>query len=334
MEAQGAQQELPQDALNARLDVNVDVVVEGRRVHIEAKVAGEGPAAQRAVDELSRAIAQVIAQSAQANKPAAQAVTQAAPVATLTAVQRASKPPSPMMVWVQHNRARINIGFGAVLVALALLIPLIVPPAQRSDVLVLTILFTLAGALLLFTAFLPGKSKAVAQVDAQPAQVKPSSTASTPASTSASTSNSSANAARRAQLLKPAAGHASLKTGAGIALSLVFIVAGLVAPFLLGAANADERFLIMLGFVPISVVGFFMLAIFGRQYFIKLLPAGGQPTTVKAAGAPAPKRAPVSRVPQNVEYRTVIPVAIVAALVLMVAVVVLVIYATVASVAR
>jgi hypothetical protein len=306
------------------------VVVEGRRVHIEAKVAGEGPAAQRAVDELSRAIAQVIAQSAQANKPAAQAVTQAAPVATLTAVQRASKPPSPMMVWVQHNRARINIGFGAVLVALALLIPLIVPPAQRSDVLVLTILFTLAGALLLFTAFLPGKSKAVAQVDAQPAQVKPSSTASTPASTS----NSSANAARRAQLLKPAAGHASLKTGAGIALSLVFIVAGLVAPFLLGAANADERFLIMLGFVPISVVGFFMLAIFGRQYFIKLLPAGGQPTTVKAAGAPAPKRAPVSRVPQNVEYRTVIPVAIVAALVLMVAVVVLVIYATVASVAR
>jgi hypothetical protein len=330
MEAQGAQQELPQDALNARLDVNVDVVVEGRRVHIEAKVAGEGPAAQRAVDELSRAIAQVIAQSAQANKPAAQAVTQAAPVATLTAVQRASKPPSPMMVWVQHNRARINIGFGAVLVALALLIPLIVPPAQRSDVLVLTILFTLAGALLLFTAFLPGKSKAVAQVDAQPAQVKPSSTASTPASTS----NSSANAARRAQLLKPAAGHASLKTGAGIALSLVFIVAGLVAPFLLGAANADERFLIMLGFVPISVVGFFMLAIFGRQYFIKLLPAGGQPTTVKAAGAPAPKRAPVSRVPQNVEYRTVIPVAIVAALVLMVAVVVLVIYATVASVAR
>jgi hypothetical protein len=330
MEAQGAQQELPQDALNARLDVNVAVVVEGRRVHIEAKVAGEGPAAQRAVDELSRAIAQVIAQSAQANKPAAQAVTQAAPVATLTAVQRASKPPSPMMVWVQHNRARINIGFGAVLVALALLIPLIVPPAQRSDVLVLTILFTLAGALLLFTAFLPGKSKAVAQVDAQPAQVKPSSTASTPASTS----NSSANAARRAQLLKPAAGHASLKTGAGIALSLVFIVAGLVAPFLLGAANADERFLIMLGFVPISVVGFFMLAIFGRQYFIKLLPAGGQPTTVKAAGAPAPKRAPVSRVPQNVEYRTVIPVAIVAALVLMVAVVVLVIYATVASVAR
>jgi hypothetical protein len=326
MEAQGAQQELPQDALNARLDVNVAVVVEGRRVHIEAKVAGEGPAAQRAVDELSRAIAQVIAQSAQANKPAAQAVTQAAPVATLTAVQRASKPPSPMMVWVQHNRARINIGFGAVLVALALLIPMIVPPAQRSDVLVLTILFTLAGALLLFTAFLPGKSKAVAQVDAQPAQVKPSSTAST--------STSSANAARRAQLLKPAAGHASLKTGAGIALSLVFIVAGLVAPFLLGAANADERFLIMLGFVPISVVGFFMLAIFGRQYFIKLLPAGGQPTTVKAAGAPAPKRAPVSRVPQNVEYRTVIPVAIVAALVLMVAVVVLVIYATVASVAR
>lgn len=326
MEAQGAQQELPQDALNAKLDVNVDVVVEGRRVHIEAKVAGEGPAAQRAVDELSRAIAQVIAQSAQANKPAAQAVTQAAPVATLTAVQRASKPPSPMMVWVQRNRARINIGFGAVLVALALLIPMIVPPAQRSDVLVLTILFTLAGALLLFTAFLPGKSKAVAQVDAQPAQVKPSSTAST--------STSSANAARRAQLLKPAAGHASLKTGAGIALSLVFIVAGLVAPFLLGAANADERFLIMLGFVPISVVGFFMLAIFGRQYFIKLLPAGGQPTTVKAAGAPAPKRAPVSRVPQNVEYRTVIPIAIVAALVLMVAVVVLVIYATVASVAR
>ena len=316
-------QEAPIEALNAKLDVKVDLVVDGRPVHIEARVAGEGEAARHAVDELSRAIANVVAQSAQPGaKPARSA--QVAPR------QRTPAPPSPAMVWVQRNRARINIGFGAVLVGLALLIPLIVPPAQRSDVLVLTILFTLAGALLLFTAFLPSRSQAAPEA-VEPVQPKPASASS--ASSPSSASTSAAMATRRAQLLKPAGGHAAMKTGLGIAVSLVFIIAGLLAPFFLGATNADERFLIMLGFIPISVVGFFMLAVYGRQYFSKLKPAG-EPAPPRAAAAPAAKRAPVNRVPQNIEYRAIIPVAIIGALGLMIVVVVVVIYATFAAVAR
>jgi hypothetical protein len=133
--------------------------------------------------------------------------------------------------------------------------------------------------------------------------------------------------------LKPASGNAAMKTGAGIAVSLVFIIAGLLAPFLLGATNADERFLIMLGFIPISVVGFFMLAVYGRQYFSKLKPMG-EAAPARATSAPAAKRAPVNRVPQTIQYRAIIPVAIIGALSLMIIVVIVVVYATFAAVAR
>lgn len=316
MEAQDAQI-ANENALETKLDVKLDLVVDGRPVHIEARVTGEGEAAQRAVDELSHAIARVVSLSASTPLPATQTIAAPAVVQPARA-QRAPQPPSPMMVWVQRNRARINITFGAVLVGLALLIPLIVPPAQRSDVLVLTILFTLAGALLLFTAFLPSRS----QVTDEPAAVAPTKAA--PATSSA---------ARREQLLRPQSKHPGMKTGVGIAVSLVFIVAGLVAPFMLGATNADERFLIMLGFIPISVVGFFMLAVYGRQYFGKLVPAGNAAAS-KPSTAPAAKRAPVNRVPQSLEYRALVPVAIISSLVLMIVVVIVVIYATVASVAR
>lgn len=313
--------EAQHEALNAKLEVNIDVVVDGRPIHIEAKVAGEGAAAQRAVEVMGEAIAKVIALSTTPAPSAAHPIATAQPIKP----KPEAKPPSPAMRWVQHNRARINIGFGATLVALALLIPLIVPPAQRSDVLILTILFTLAGALLLFTAFLPSRGRAAVLDEMAPVSAKPSSPAAALPST---------GAARREQLLRPAMKRSPIKAGAGIALSLVFIVAGLLAPFLLGAANADERFLIMLGFAPVTVVGFFMLAIFGRQYFNKQMPAGEHATPAKAASAPAARRAPVSRVPRNFEYRAIVPFAIISALVLMIVVVVVVIYATVASVAR
>lgn len=310
--------EAQQDASGAKLEVNIDVMVDGRPLHIEAKVAGEGEAAQRAVEVLGEAIARVIATSAATSPPIVQPVA----AKQFAHHKQEARPPSLAMVWLQRNRARINIGFGALLVALALLVPLIVPPAQRSEVLILTILFTLSGALLLFTAFLPGRGRAAADDEAR---MDSAQSIVSPAMTS------SGQAARRAQLLRPAK-RSPLRAGAGIALSLVFIIAGLLAPFLLGAANADERFLIMLGFVPITVVGFFMLAIFGRQYVNKLLPAGNA-APAKTASTPA-KRAPVSRVPQNFEYRAIVPAAIVGALALMVIVVAVVIFATIASVAR
>lgn len=321
------------EAQKTQLEINLDLVVEGRPVHIEAKIAGEGDAAKRAADALSNAVAKLIERSTGSVSPATepaqsqQLETVISPATQPIRTQPAAAAPSPAMVWVQQNRARINIGFGAVLVGLALLIPLIVPPAQRSDVLVLTILFTLAGALLLFTAFLPGRSNTV------PANIEQAHPATSQASVPA-TVPADVLAARRGLLLRPAAKHSAMKTGLGITVGLVFIVAGLVAPFTLGATNADERFLIMLGFIPISVVGFFMLAVYGRQYFGKLVPAASPATAASAAGAPAAKRAPVSRVPQNIEYRAIVPVAIISSLVLMIVVVIVVIFATIASMAR
>lgn len=322
MDEMDAKVELPATTTGNCLEMDVKVEREGKPLRIVVRVSGEGEAATHAAHSLSQLVASLIAQHAGVpESPSAPNLISKS--ARSVAPTRPIAPPSPAMLWMQRNRSRINIGFGALLVALAVLIPIVVPPAQRSDVLILTILFTLAGALLLFTAFLPGRGKAAASEEVQRVPSQPATS---------STANPSSATARREQLLKPAAKRAPLKTGVGIALSVVFIAAGLLAPFLLGAANADERFLIMLGFVPITVIGFFLLAIFGRRYLVKLLPAGSV-APAKASSAPA-KRAPVSRVPQNFEYRAILPVAIIGALVLMIVVVLVVIYATIASAAR
>ena len=115
--------EAQQDASGAKLEVNIDVMVDGRPLHIEAKVAGEGEAAQRAVEVLGEAIARVIATSAATSPPIVQPVA----AKQFAHHKQEARPPSLAMVWLQRNRARINIGFGALLVALALLVPLIVP---------------------------------------------------------------------------------------------------------------------------------------------------------------------------------------------------------------
>lgn len=129
-----------------------------------------------------------------------------------------------------------------------------------------------------------------------------------------------------------------MKAGWGIALGAAFVVLGLLAPFTLGATTADERFIIMLGFAPITVVGFFLIAIFGRGIFDRLLPHHSPTHTPIAkavpAGAPATKRPPVARVPQTFQYRAIVPAAIIGLLVVMIAVVGLVIYATVALAVR
>ena len=50
----------------------------------------------------------------------------------------------------------------------------------------------------------------------------------------------------------------------GFGFGVLFLVAGVIAPFVLGQASADERFLMMLGFAPVAITGGLMIALFWR----------------------------------------------------------------------
>jgi hypothetical protein len=226
------------------------------------------------------------------------------------------------------------------LLALAVLIPILVPAAQRSDVLIMTILFGLTGALLLFTAMLPDRNP-----DRNPG--RSSGRSSGRSRGAGDTQARSVTMPTTSWLQSRPQSHVPskvkpVKAGWGIALGLTFVLAGFIAPFILGATSADERFVIMLGFAPVVVAGFFMIAIFGRSLFrfpqssaeaaeAMPKPAGGAATVHVGVNI---KRAPVMRVPQTLEYKAIVPIAIVSLLVIMVIVVGLVIAATVASAVR
>jgi hypothetical protein len=314
------------DPLPVALKIQVEVELGGKSLKISAQVEGEGEAARHASAELTAAIASITAASAATTTmPTSEQL--AKPAAFVPPQAVAAKPvysPSPSAQWIGRNRARINVGVGGVLLALAVFIPIIVPPAQRSDVLIMTILFGITGALLLATAMLPARGTPL-----QPNQIAASSTPK-PATARPMPARSS--------LPEKSTPTHPVKAAWGIGLGALFVLAGFVAPFVLGATSADERFIIMLGFAPVVVVGFFMLVIFARGLFnfsppgadasesvVKPLPSGGTATA---------KRAPVSRVPQNLEYKAIVPAAIIGLLIVMVAVVVLVIFATVSSAVR
>lgn len=340
------------------LKVDLRIEVNDQPLVISAQVQGEGEHARRAAAELSAAIAAVLAAVAKPAEPLvsgeAIALAQSAQPAT-AAAQAAPDSPAPgpveaslqtgradgaqsspgdaptasaapsLVAHMQRYRTRINLGLGGLLLALAVLVPAIVPADQRREVLIMTILFGLTGALLLFTAMLPGRG--------QPAAFA----ATAKAHTSPARAPVAKEGAAAARLRLSAKRRTPVKAGWGIALGAAFVLLGLLAPFTLGATTADERFIIMLGFAPITVVGFFLIAIFGRGIVARWLPqhAAVQPKpAVHPSGAPAAKRPPVARVPQTFEYRAIVPAAIIALLVVMIAVVGVVIYATVASAVR
>jgi len=258
------------------------------------------------------------------------------PDSSLAAAQRQAAGQPLLMALMQRYRARINLGFGGLLVALAVLVPIIVPADQRREVLIITILFGLTGALLLFTAMLPGLGRQATDAGAAPEQKPPPeplrAEPSRPAPPRPAPSASSA--LRRRALTRQ---RTPMKAGWGIALGVGFVLLGLLAPFTLGATTADERFIIMLGFAPITVVGFFLIAIFGRGIFARWQPTHEAPRpspVAQPAGRPATRRAPASRVPQSFEYRAIVPAAILGLLVVMIAVVIVVVYATIASAVR
>ncbi|PJF48197.1 MAG: hypothetical protein D6709_03855 [Chloroflexi bacterium] len=337
------------------LKVELRIEVNDQPLVVNVQVQGEGERARRAAAELSAVIAAALAAAHQPTdstiaptgdaasrlaQPAVGLAAQALPEAPASAaIANASQnetadatrapradasSPSLLVGQMQRYRAQISLGMGGLLLALAVLVPAVVPPDQRREVLIMTILFGLTGALLLFTAMLPGQGRQAAFADAAPA----SRLSASPATKGEATVARFRLSAKR---------RTPLKAGWGIALGAAFVLLGILAPFTLGATTADERFVIMLGFAPITVIGFFLIAIFGRGLVAGRFPrrAAAQPQpAIRPSSAPAAKRPPVARVPQTFEYRAIVPAAIIGLLVVMIAVVGLVIYAAAASALR
>lgn len=321
--------------LDARVEVN------GRPLTVSVHVQGEGEYAHRAAAELSATVAAILSGASEpAQLPTAQegatSVSKAQPPATVAQAARVGieaakerpgggrvspadpspgRPAPSLVLRAQRHRAKINLAVGGVLLALAVLVPAVVPADQRREVLIMTILFGLTGALMLFTATLPGHGQSPMADERVTVRLSPADRAQAMMRLRAS--------ARR---------RTPMKAGWGMGLGVAFVLLGVLAPFTLGATTADERFVIMLGFAPIAVVGFFLIVIFGRGVVFRAAP---QPVAVPAKpAAPAPKRPPVARVPQTFEYRAVVPATIITLLVVMIVVIGVVIYATAASAVR
>lgn len=335
------------------LKIDLRVQVNDQPLVISAQVQGEGEHARRAAAELSTAIAAVLAAIDRPDDSAAPVRGTASPptqpeIAQLThnapdtpardAVIGAAKPPiektsdsssdtqthpatPSLAAYMQRYRIQINLGLGGVLLALAVLVPAIVPAEERREVLIMTILFGLTGALLLFTAMLPGSNRQATTTNL-PRVHQPAAPSATRVETSA------------ARLRLFAKRQTPMRAGWGIALGITFVLLGILAPFTLGATTADERFIIMLGFAPVTVVGFFLIAIFGRSLVTQRYATPQPHPAIQPVSASATKRAPVTRMPQTFEYRAIVPAAIIGLLVIMIVVVGVVIYATVASAVR
>lgn len=331
------------DPLPIAVRVQIEGEHLGERVRITAQVEGDGEAARAAAAELpavlSAALVNAVTKGALPHSaaPGADARSET-PLAAAPAVQVVPAPAlaadvapalMPEAGWVARNRARLNVGFGGVLLALAMLIPMLVPADQRREMLIMTILFGLTGALLLFTAGLPSRSRAA--IRGAPANAK-SAVATAPAAAARPARSTPAHA-------NVAARSSPLKAWSGLAIGLAFVLAGLLAPFALGATTADERFLIMLGFAPISVIGFFLIAIFWRNLPLRAAATGAPNAPRPAArastgGTTATRRAPASRVPDNMVFRGVIPIAIGVLVILLAGVVLVLIVAALASAGR
>jgi hypothetical protein len=313
------------------LKIELRIEVNGQPLLVQAQVQGEGEAARRAAAELSAALTSVlnaVTKPGAADRPSPAhgadepvslpaanqiASTQpAAPPPTQSVAAKAEDTKHPLVALAQRYRVRINLGFGGLLLALAILAPIVAPAAQRREMLIVTLLLGLTAALMLFTAMLPGPEPAVVPSTkmqprpAQPARVSPEQ-------------------ARRALLVKR---RSPLSAGAGLVVGVAFLLLGVLAPFTLGATTADERFIIMIGFSPIAVIGGLLVYIFWQRAFF----ARAQPAHVTAGTAG--RRPPVTRVPQTVGYQAVLPALLVGLLVFVIAVVLVVIYGTVSAALR
>lgn len=201
-------------------------------------------------------------------------------------------------MWLKQNQKRISAAFGVMLIVLALLVPVIVPRAFRSDVLIMTLLFSIIGALMVYSAV----------------SSKPMSKAS--------------DDLREKLLRKP---DHTWRNRAGLAFGVAITLAGVMAPFIFPGVGPDERFAMMLGFAPVAIAGGILAYVFYRAInpAKKMEPPAQNPSPKP----PAPKRGPVARVEKSSAlYAKIVPVAIAAMVIVIAAIVLFLIYVVVVAV--
>lgn len=203
-------------------------------------------------------------------------------------------------MWIKQNQKAIAIVFGVMLIVLAMIVPVIVPQSARSDVLIMTLLFSIIGALMVYTAI-----------------TRPQ--ANTPA----------LNAATRERLLRKP-DHA-MRNRVGLAFGAAITLAGALGPFLFPSVTPDERFAMMLGFAPVAIAGGILVYVFYRA----IKPAQKMETATQnpSAKPPMPKRAPVARVEKNSAlFAKIVPILIGLMVVVIVMIVLFLIYIVVVAV--
>jgi hypothetical protein len=161
--------------------------------------------------------------------------------------------------WVSRYGARISALFGGLLLLLAVLVAVVAPPEQRGQVLIMTVLFGLTGALLV--AFATSGSREPSPAKASVLPTPPARQGMADRQATRPTDD------RRAvmRLAKPS-GRSRSSAAAGLLFGLLFTLAGGIAPFVLseGNANPDGRFLMVIGFSPVAISGALLVVLFWR----------------------------------------------------------------------
>lgn len=286
-----------------KIDIDIEVNGQPAfKAHVDAE--GDAQALRPVAEQLSASIAQAIARVVGPTSAAAASTQiQSVPALIVTGHQPAaiSQPlvtasqqpipirrpaPSPLPAWLSDNRW-LTLGFGGVLVLAAIIVAIVFPPlvprAQRIEVFMMSLAFGLIGSVTLFAGALPKRNSAanlVANTNASTASASASSTATSALTPSHSQATSKIVTslvnkpdgaksrlvldARRRALLQAQESRKPLGALWGFGFGVLFLVAGIVAPFVLGQASADERFLMMLGFAPVAVTGALMIGLFWR----------------------------------------------------------------------
>ena len=229
--------------------------------------------------------------------------------------QNVLKPQQPSKL-AQRDWSKFSLGFGALLVIMALAVAVVFPPVvprgQRLDVFMMSLAFGLLGTLALY-------SGALGEQSGQAARVTRSASAS-------------ARDLERITWLRKNNGRPLGSSLWGIVFGGVFIVAGAIAPFSLGNGNPDERFLMMLGFAPVVVVGVILVTVFWRRITsMNKSPARmamAATHSIPVAIAPRTVRAPVTRAPNDAAFKFGVPAALATLGVVLLIVIGLVVVAT------
>jgi hypothetical protein len=236
---------------------------------VTSALASAGVASSALPPQASTAVqAQAVQSPSIQEVPAPGAAAPAEPMPAVPAMSAPDVPASAAMdaapaakrgpaLWVERQRSRISAGFGVLLIALALLVPLVTPPEQRGETVIMIVLFGLTGALSLYSALTPGDGRKTTAGRVP--------------------GNASAAPMRAAPPMRPAAVAGRIphnlrrdnrpRAITGMAFGTLLILAGLFGPFLLSGSesNPDTRFLMMLGFSPVVLSGGLLVAVFWRQ---------------------------------------------------------------------